>query len=215
MHRGPANGSLGLVPNPSSSSSVMAASAASVGRCSPRPQTSASRRRRCRSVDRDRVPGAPHSGQVGPVQIRAENVQQLPLDAGRPPVESGVGPAPLGVAPEDLLEGVGELVGQLAVPALAQILPFKASQAGAVELGHAADRLVAGEQPALGDQLVQVALHEAGVVLLNVAEVSAPPPRPGATDADLIGRGRVVLDEQHLLNGLHTTGDPVTADPAG
>ena len=127
VYRGPANGSSGLVPDPSRSSSVMAASPASVGRCSPRPQISASRRRRCQSVDRDWVPGAPLHGKIGQVQLRAEHLQQLPLDAGRPAVGTGVGPAPLGVAPEDLLEGVGELVGQVAGPALAEVLPPEGS----------------------------------------------------------------------------------------
>lgn len=120
VHRGPANGSWGLVPNPSRSSSVMAASPASVGRCSPRPQISASRRRRCQSVDRDWVPGAPLHGKIGQVQLRAEHLQQLPLDAGRPAVGTGV-------APEDLVKGVGELVGQVAGPALAEILPPEGS----------------------------------------------------------------------------------------
>ena len=46
-----------------------------------------------------------------------------------------------------------------------------------------------------------MALREGGVVVVDVAEITAPSPRLGAPEADLLGRGGVVLDEQHVLDG--------------
>ena len=65
--------------------------------------------------------------------------------------------------PEGFLEGIGELGGQVAVPALAGGVPLGVAQPCAVEHGHAALDLGTGDQPALGWQ----ALHEAGWIQPN------------------------------------------------